>query len=366
MFVLLQCKYIAECAIYLTFTAMNLKHRIEGFVLLGEIMRAVGSSQIDPNNQQQVQLDALVRSERAHNGWFTDENVRRSLLAHGEWLTEERLSEWLGRYDVPEEPSESKTIATVLAGNIPLVGFHDILCVLLSRNKVLIKFSRDDARLIPFLLECLVSYDSGFKELIRMTPGKLTDFDAVIATGSGNTARYFNHYFGKHPHVIRKNRTSVAVLTGEETEEELKLLAEDVFTYFGLGCRNVTKVFMPEDFDLDRMFGGFFHYGEIANHNKYANNYDYHKALWLLNGEDLIENGFLLVKEDEQLVSPVGSLFIQRYKDQQVVETYLNEKKEEIQCVVGRSFVPFGKAQSPDLMDYADDVDTMKFILELQ
>ena len=329
-------------------------------------MRAVGSNEIDSNNQQQVQLDAIVRSERAHNGWFTDENVRKSLQAHAEWLTEDKLGEWAKRYDIPENSDSKRTIATVLAGNIPLVGFHDILTVLLSGNQVLIKFSRDDARLIPFLLECLVSFHSEMKDLIRVTPGKLTDFDAVIATGSGNTARYFSHYFGKHPHVIRKNRTSVAILTGDETEEELKMLGEDVFTYFGLGCRNVTKVLMPVDFDLDRMFGAFYSYGEIANHNKYANNYDYHKALWLLNGEDLLENGFLLVKEDEQLVSPVGSLFIQRYKDEQEVASYLKENEGDIQCVVGRSHVPFGKAQSPDLMDYADDVDTMKFILELQ
>jgi hypothetical protein len=336
-------------------------HFKDEFVHLGRLMMTLSKEPNQRNANEQssflADMDDLIRLEVRRNGWFTEENVRLALKGIGQTLTAEQLETWLQKYPEPVSP---KKVGLVLAGNLPLVGFHDVLCTLLAGHTALVKMSRDDNRLLPALLSAVPAIDR-----VQFVD-RLTEFDAVIATGSGNTSRYFEYYFAHVPHIIRRNRTSVAVLTGEESDEELKQLADDVFQFFGLGCRNVTKVFMPHDFDLNRMFAGFFHYKDIVNHNKYANNYDYHKALWLLNREDLIENGFLIVKEEEQqLVSPVGTLFTKRYNDINAVKQELEDRSEELQCVVGRGYTPFGQAQQPCLWDYADGVDTLDWLLKL-
>lgn len=330
-------------------------------VHLGAIMRIIGKSPSErmpeENSDYIDRLDELIVLEKRKNGWFSEENVRQALTNFGEALTAEGLEKWLSKYNDRIKPG--LRVGLVLAGNIPLVGFHDILVTLLTGHTALVKLSKDDNRLIPALFSAVPSIDR------LQFVDRLVDFDAVIATGSGNTSRYFEHYFGNVPHIIRKNRTSVAVLTGEETKEELDLLAEDVFTYFGLGCRNVTKVYIPLDFDLDRLFNAFYRYRDLANHNKYANNYDYHKALWMLNQEDLLENGFLIMKEDVNLSSPVGTLFYERYSSIDDVSEVLANRKDELQCIVGKGFLPFGEAQKPKLWDYADDIDTVEWLLAI-
>jgi len=261
----------------------------------------------------------------------------------------------------------------VLAGNIPLVGFHDVLCVLISGNFALIKASSQDARLITQVLKRLTAIESAFEQRFAFTE-RLKDFDAVIATGSNNTSRYFEYYFGKVPHIIRKNRNSVAVLTGRETTEQLHALGRDIFDYFGLGCRNVSKLFVPEGYDFVPFFEAIEPYKNIINHHKYNNNYDYNKSIYLVNRDKHLDNGFLLVKEDERMVSPLAVLFFEYYDDLQSLDERLNHEKENIQCIVTAAplasgawgtTVNFGRSQQPSLWDYADGVDTMDFLTKL-
>jgi hypothetical protein len=246
---------------------------------------------------------------------------------------------------------------------------HDLLAVLLSGYNALVKMSSDDSVLVQFVIDGLKATDARFDALIQTTEDRLTGVDRIIATGSNNTARYFEYYFKDTPHIIRKNRKSIAVLNGEETEEELRLLGADIFTHFGLGCRNVSQLYVPEDFDLDRFFKGVFDHADIINHQKYANNYDYHKAIFLMNLDDVIENGFLILKESNAWSSPVGTLFYARYNDVQAVIDEVAERREELQVAVSKEgwfpdSIPFGQAQSPDLTDYADGVDTMAWLRE--
>ncbi|MEO0404782.1 MAG: acyl-CoA reductase, partial [Bacteroidota bacterium] len=283
--------------------------------------------------------------------------------AISKWLDADYLNQWVNGY---ETASSSKTIAIIMAGNIPLVGFHDFLSVLISGHKALIKMSSDDQHLLPMIVDLWRHSHPEMVGQIEFAKGKLASFDGVIATGSNNSARYFEQYFGSYPHIIRKNRTSVALLTGQESEEEMKQLGDDIFKYFGLGCRNVTKILVPEDYDLDHFFKGVFAHSSIIEHHKYSNNYDYYKALWLMNKEDLLDNGFLLLKEEnDALVSPIGTLFYQRYKNREEMDDLLSRRSEEIQCVVSQGNTPFGQAQAPTLSDYADGVDTMKWLSKL-
>jgi hypothetical protein len=208
-------------------------------------------------------------------------------------------------------------------------------------------------------------FENDFDLNYSFSRGKLEDFEAVIATGSNSTAVHFHNYFGKYPHIIRQNRNSVAILDGNETPEQLEKLGNDLFDYFGLGCRNVTKLYMPVDFDLDRIFNGIFSFQSIATHNKYANNYDYNKAVWLLNNEDLLENGFVIFKEDKNIASPVASVFYERYENKEALLQHLENHADQIQCIVGNEFIPFGNSQCPALTDYADNVNTLEFLISL-
>lgn len=352
---------------------MELKQRIAAFVQLGKFMGEFAQKQEWRGYQNGVsQLDfdtfnELISKVHLYNGWFTEENVRKAL---GEWakaLEEKNLEKWLSAYpEIQNENRPQRTVAIIMAGNIPLVGFHDLLCVLISGHRVLVKFSSDDDRLMPSLLDYFVkNIAPDFKNAIRIAQGKMEQFDAVIATGSDNSSRYFDQYFSAYPHIIRKNRTSVAVLNGDESREELEALGHDIFDYFGLGCRNVSKLFIPENFDLDRFFGAVFSFSDVINHKKYANNYDYHKAILLMNSEQLLENGFLLVKEDRTLHSPLGVLYIERYSNEDRIQEFLHEYRDKLQCVVGRKHIPFGQSQSPQLWDYADNTDTLSFLLKL-
>lgn len=340
---------------------MNREQRIKAFSELGNRIRKYIQGGNDPV------IEKAVMQAEITNGWFIRSFTDHSLNAISEYLKEEKLREWLNNYP---EPAGSKTVGVIMAGNIPAAGFFDALCVLISGHSLLARTASDDKFLVPALLNVLEEIDHGFSG--KITYGDFRDKrpDAVIATGSNNTARYFEYYFAKFPHIIRKNRNSVAVVTGKETEEQLEKLADDVFIYFGLGCRNVSKIFVPENYDLDHLFRAFYNYKWVVNNNKYGNNYDYHRTLYMLNKDEIIENGFLLVKEDLGLSSPMAALFIERYKAPEQVKERLRQDAANIQAVVSemegiKNAVPFGKAQSPGLMDYPDKVDVMDFLQKL-
>ena len=291
--------------------------------------------------------------------------VRKAIYGISLWLQEEVINEFCANY--PIEKQKPKKIALILAGNIPLVGFHDVMCSLLCGHSVLLKFSSDDQQLLPAVLKYLSQIEPLFYDQIRIADAKLNDYDAVIATGSDNTNRYFESYFAKFPHIFRGNRTSLAILTGEESREELVKLGHDVFDFYGLGCRNISKVFVPKGYDTNKLFDAFFEFKDIINHNKYANNYDYNKAVFLLEqSKDLLENGFLLLKKDKELHSPLAVLFYDEYENWEEVEKFIEMRKDKIQCVVGKNFIPFGSTQSPSINDFADGVDTMEFLTNLQ
>jgi hypothetical protein len=308
-----------------------------------------------------------LRKAEAENGWFTQENIRFALQSWKEALSEENLNEWVSNYNMEE--THPKTVAVIMAGNIPLVGFHDFLSVLITGNKVLAKLSSNDKTLLPFLAHQLIAIEPGFKDYIEFTEGRLENFDAVIATGSNNTSRYFDYYFGKYPNIIRKNRNSVAVLTGNETKTELTGLADDIFRYFGLGCRNVSKLYVPENYDFEKFFDAMFTWKEIIHNHKYINNYDYNKAVYLMDSFPLLDNEFMILKEDTGFSSPISVVFYELYGSMEQVEKILSEEAENIQCVVSKAGLPdeifFGETQTPKLWDYADGVDTVNFLLKL-
>ena len=349
----------------------GLDARIKAFVKLGSFLRdyvaystGTDSHSETPQNGFE-ELDRAMVQAKIQNGWFTPENLLHSLSAWGDQLTEERLSTWLSAYDIKER--KASTTAIIPAGNIPLVGFHDYLSALITGNKVLVKSSSKDKVLLPFLDSLLAQYEPDLKGFSEFTEGTLKDFDSVIATGSNNTARYFEYYFGKKPHIIRKNRNSVAVIKGNESHDELELLANDVFRYFGLGCRSVSKVFLPTAYDLDHLFKAFYKYRDLINHDKYLNNYEYNKAVYLMSEYDFRENGFLMLKEDSGYASPIATLFYEYYDSEDELRDRLHQEKDQIQCIVSNGFtedeVAFGQTQQPGLTDYADGVDTVEFLL---
>lgn len=352
---------------------MNLNQKKTAFIALGQFL-----SQFSLENSTKKEsvlyndlffdrfLDLIALSQ-SHNGWFTPEQVHFSITSWAEALTEENLNQWLSNYDF--SAVQPKTIGLILAGNIPLVGFHDFLSVLISGHNVMVKMSSNDQKLLPFLAEYLIALEPKLAECITFAEGKLENFDAVIATGSNNTARYFEYYFKDKPSIIRKNRNSVAVLNGQESKEDLIGLGEDIFRYFGLGCRNVSKLFVPKGYDFKLFFEAIFEYGDIIHYEKYANNYDYNKAVFLMSMFPLLDNEFLTLKEDESYASPISSVFYEFYDDLETVRTKLLEDSEKIQCIVSNNLIndsiPFGSSQKPKLWDYADNVDTISFLLKI-
>lgn len=352
---------------------MSLEKRIKGFVQLGLFLKQFKNEVKDPdvqsiNDQFYDEFEYLILKQKAFNGWFDKKEVLNSLTAIGESLTEENLNVWLSRYLIKEE--SNKSVGVIMAGNIPLVGFHDFLTVLITGNKVLVKLASNDNTLMRKIGEILVFIDEEFNTKISFVE-KLENFDAVIATGSNNTARYFEQYFGKYPNIIRKNRNSIAIIHEEDDAKDLKALGQDVFQYFGLGCRNVSKVYFPKGYKIDTFFEAILDdFQDVTQNNKYANNYDYNKAVYLMGNNQLLDNGFLLLKEDINLSSPVGVLNYEYYDSIEELEKQLDLQAEELQCIVSSknttlNTLAFGEAQCPTLNDYADGVDTIKFLLEL-
>ncbi|GAA4971030.1 acyl-CoA reductase [Algibacter aquimarinus] len=350
---------------------MHLQQRINAFVKLGDFLRQFSNEVIEKNNKVEhnnLFFDGFkhqLKLAEEHNGWFTQENIRFALNGWAESLTETTINTWLKPYTI--NVTKSKKVAIIMAGNIPLVGFHDFLSVLISGHRVLVKQSSNDKHLLPYLSKYLEYVEPNFKGKITFTEDKLEGFDIVIATGSNNTARYFEYYFKDKPSIIRNNRNSVAVLTGDETPEDLRNLSEDIFRYYGLGCRNVSKLFVPKNYNFDAFFEAIYHWNPIINKAKYANNYDYNKAVYLMSEFDMLENGFFMIKEDESYASPIATLFYEYYNSPKELKEKLNSDKEQIQCIVSKGFIEneiaFGATQKPKLWDYADSVDSVEFLL---
>jgi len=352
---------------------MDLKKRIKAFLKLGESLKQFSSEQDnDLNASLHAFLGEKIDKAVYENSWFTRDDIISAFKGIGDMLAEEKTAAWISEYQGLKKQIENpQTVGVVNAGNIPLVGFHDFLCILISGNNYLGKLSSKDKVLLPALKDILIDYEPEFAKFISFEENQLKDFDAIIATGSDNTARYFHYYFGKYPNIIRKNRNGVAVIPEDYNEEDLKKLADDIFLYYGLGCRNVSKLFLPENFKINHFFENIEHYyDKLINHHKYANNYNYHKSIYLMNKVSHLDNGFALLKEDESFASPISTIFYETYKDIEKVKEKLDVHNEEIQCVVSypetiKNAVPFGKAQFPELWDYADNIDTLNFLISL-
>ncbi len=303
------------------------------------------------------------------NSWFTEENVYSMLASWAKALKQKNIDQWLRKYAIPDQNS-TKKIGVVMAGNIPMVGFHDFLTVFISGYQFIGKLSSDDKILIPAIVKIMNKIDADTEVLIEFTQEKLKKFDAIVATGSNNTARYFEYYFGRYPNIIRKNRNGIGVLTGEESITDLTLLGQDVFSYFGLGCRNVSKLYVPENYDFTGLFKAFEKYASVAINHKYANNYDYNKSIYLVNREEHFDNGFLLLKNSLEMSSPISVIFFDYYQDIKNLNNKLKSKNDQIQCIVSKSDkidnrINLGESQQPELWDYADGIDTLKFLLNL-
>ncbi|MBL0737159.1 acyl-CoA reductase [Flavobacterium sp. GN10] len=352
---------------------MTLETKKSVFVELGKFLSqfsedaSVQKSDVLYNDIFFDDFNNLIHLSQSHNGWYTPEQVYFSIQSWAEALTKENIDKWLSAYKIDENNENPKTVALILAGNIPLVGFHDFLAVLITGNRALIKTSSNDQHLLPFLAKYLIAVDENFKDKITFVEGKLENFDAVIATGSNNTARYFEYYFKDKPSIIRKNRNSAAILTGKETNEDLEALGEDIFRYFGLGCRNVSKLFIPKDYSFEAFFQAMFKYQDVIHYEKYANNYDYNKAVFLMSNFKLLDNGFLTLKEDSSYASPISSVFYEYYESIEKLQKRLLEDTDQIQCIVSDNLtansIAFGETQKPQLWDYADNVDTITFLL---
>ncbi len=348
----------------------SIQNRINAFVKLGIFLgqfsneKLVKKDNIEQNNLFFDGFKHQIKLAQEKNSWFTKDNILFSLESWSNALTERNLKTFIK--DINLEIKEPKKVAIIMAGNIPLVGFHDFLSVLIFGHSVLIKQSSSDKYLLPFLAKYLEHIEESFKGKINFTEGKLTDFDAVIATGSDNTARYFEYYFKGKPNIIRKSRNSVAVITGKETEKDFDKLSEDIFQYFGLGCRSVSKLYVPKGFDFDPFFTGLYSKKEIINNAKYANNYDYNKAVYLMSEFNLLENGFLMIKEDKSYSSPIATIFYEYYDNEIDLKIKLHQDKEKIQCIVANGFIEneisFGQTQHPRLTDYADGINTLEFL----
>ena len=298
------------------------------------------------------------------NNWFTQDSVGKALEAWGKSLSEDSLKRFTENYQL--SPAEPKTVGLVMAGNIPLVGFHDLLSVLISGHKALLKLSSQDGVLMQYLIGQLRAIEPALADRIIISE-RLQDIDAVIATGSDNSARYFKHYFSKHPHIIRQNRTSVGVIKGDETGASIQALGDDIFRYFGLGCRNVSKLYVPAGYDYKPLIDSLLDFAPVLDHHKYRNNYDYNKSIYLVNKEPHLDSGFFLVRESEELVSPISVIFYETYQSEAELNLKLASQHDKIQAITSEhgwytGSIPFGTAQEPALWDYADGVDTLEFL----
>ena len=351
---------------------MSIEERIQAFSTLGLFLGQFKNSKKSPalkklNEQFYHLMETELETAQIKNRWFIKENLLFAIDAWACLLKETLLTKWVLNYTFP---FPTLNIGVVQAGNIPLVGFHDFLSILISGHNFIGKASSKDENLPQFISKVLIAIDSRFQERIQWQE-RLNNIDAVIATGSNNTARYFDYYFGKKPNIIRKNRSSWAIITGKETEEELGLLGKDIFSYYGLGCRNISKLFVPDNYDFKYFFEAIEPYRAVYNNNKYANNFDYNQSVYLMNQIKFLENGFFIVKEDIAFHSPLSVAFYENYSSLKLVEERIKTQAEDIQLVCSakgkvKNTIPFGEAQEPQLWDYADNIDTLDFLSKLK
>lgn len=346
---------------------LSLEQRISAFSELGLVLNELLADSLHHpiSKEYQTRFEQVVNTSFHHNGWFDNLSVHESIKGIASWLNQSSLENWVKQYDLKSTP-ESKAIGVIMAGNIPLVGFHDILSVLISGNKLVAKTSSKDPLLPKLVTDILISLEPSFEEYIVLTTERFRNIDAIIATGSTNSSKYFEHYFSKYPNIIRKNRHSIAILTGRETEDQLKSLGKDIFTYYGLGCRNVTNIFVPRDYEFKQFFEAIEEYHPVLQNKKYANNYEYNRTVYLLNSEkDLLDNNFIILKPSTAIGSPIGTLAYHKYTTEDEITEIINANHQNIQCLIGKSGLSFGEAQHPQLMDYPDNIDILQFISSL-
>lgn len=349
---------------------LSLTQRISAFVKLSERIQYFLTLHRTENDTEAKAFFSMLDDTFYKNQWFTTENSRFALAAISDWLRLQKLNSWTSTYSFPELELKPKRIGLIMAGNIPLVGFHDILCVLISGHIAVLKMSKLDQTLLQWIVKELVQIEPKFNDCIQVEEHIMKDIDAVIATGSDNSSRYFDYYFSKYPNIIRKHRNSVAVISGQETREELALLAKDIFQYYGLGCRNVSKLMVPKSYDFKVFFESIEVFSKTMEHTKYINNYEYNKAIFLINKVEHLDNGFLLLTKNPSMHSPVGVLYYEEYENLSQVNEVLKVEQEKIQCIVSQSSkiehaISIGDAQEPTLLEYADNVDTMEFLKSL-
>jgi hypothetical protein len=341
---------------------------IKSFSQLGNVLNYLSNSKsedtlpfpLDKNDVEHFQ--SVVRSQRLKNGWFTEDNVWLAIKSHADNLSSDKLQLWQNSYGISKNP---KSILVIMAGNIPLVGFHDFVSVLMSGNKIKCKLSSEDNTLLPIIASILIKINPNFQKRIEFVNGPAKDFDAVIATGSDNTIKQFMSYFRNYPCLFRKNRTSLAILNGTETDEELQRLGTDIFSYFGLGCRNVSHLMVPKDYDIDVLFKNIVSFSNVIHHHKYANNYDYNRAVFLLNNIEFLDNNFFLLNKNEDINSPIAVINYHHYDTMKDVEDYIKNNFNSIQVIIGKKYLDFGRAQSPGWEDYADNLNSLDFLLNL-
>jgi len=343
---------------------MNINRRIQLISDIGEFLKNYLDENYDNNNDDKlVEFKDVITKAQSKNPWFTDANIKFNLTYWSKKLTKHNLNKWLSKYNLNN--TSRKNIAIIMAGNIPLVGFHDFICVFLSGHNSIIKLSNSDNCIIPFLTD-LMKLPS---ERIVYSDSFLKDYDGVIATGSDNTSRYFDYYFKNKRSIIRKNRNSIAILNGEESDDDLKSLSQDIFTYFGLGCRNVSKLYVPKNYNFDLFFNSIFCYKELINNHKYANNYDYNKAIYLMSEYKFLDNGFFIVKEGNEMHSPISTINFEYYDNVSILKEKIYLEDDNIQCIVSniefKGKVNFGETQNPSLNQYADNIDVMRFLLTI-
>jgi len=343
---------------------MNINRRIQLISDIGEFLKNYLDENYDNNNDNKlVEFKDVIIKAQSKNPWFTDANIKVNLTYWSKKLTKHNLNKWLSKYNLNN--TSIINIAIIMAGNIPLVGFHDFICVFLSGHNSIIKLSNSDNCIIPFLTD-LMKLPS---ERIVYSDSFLKDYDGVIATGSDNTSRYFDYYFKNKRSIIRKNRNSIAILNGEESDDDLKSLSQDIFTYFGLGCRNVSKLYVPKNYNFDLFFNSIFCYKELINNHKYANNYDYNKAIYLMSEYKFLDNGFFIVKEGNEMHSPISTINFEYYDNVSILKEKIYLEDDNIQCIVSniefKGKVNFGETQNPSLNQYADNIDVMRFLLTI-
>jgi hypothetical protein len=347
---------------------MDIDKRIKSFIDTGVSITSVLDAQDDDELQSEAEkaLFAAIPIIYQKNAWFSELSVSCALRGIASMLNEVDLLEWLStNLSQIKEKVQVNRVGIVMAGNLPLVGFHDLFCVLFAGDYAVVKMSSDDKQLLPLVLNILKFHDQSIENQYHIEEQGIKGIDKIIATGSDNTARYFEYYFAKYPRIIRKSRTSIAVVAENISEKDIKELAKDMFQYYGLGCRSVSKLFLPKGFKVPYLIDHLISFESNMDNGKYINNLDYHKSILLINGEKFLDGGFFLMRESEELFSPISITNFQFYDSIVEVEEYIKEHESEIQCVVGEGQeVAFGQAQSPKLWDYADKVNIMKFLLD--